>query len=64
MTLIYWKSNGVNKAAVVKLDLADALEFIADRKSAAEHIKSVSGFVVDGAVLVEVDGGRGNEKSV
>jgi len=43
------------------MDLAGALEFIADRKSAAAHIKAASGFVVDGALLVEVDGGRDEE---
>jgi hypothetical protein len=43
------------------MDLNGVLEFIADRKSAAAHIKSASGFVVDGAVLVEVDGGRDEE---
>ena len=61
MILLYWRSNGVKKAAAAEMELAGGLEFIADRKSAASHIKSASGFVVDGALLVLVDGGRDEE---
>jgi len=61
VTVLYWRCKGANKCAVVNMDLNGVLEFIADRKSAAAHIKSASGFVVDGAVLVEVDGGRDEE---